>query len=171
MTNYLPAGQPTSGLFWSQAISRTLPVILYCNTVVNSSICVPREQSLLKTCHKIGNGICFSLILVINVSKCSGLIETAREIAIDSITGISNVEQVARENVGACDKQVSSVRHYVNGTEHSPKSKCLNTNTLGYPDFVQQFVILLPFLNHVDHICIGNVFCGKSGFCQSQFMI
>lgn len=42
---------------------------------------------------------------------------------------ISNVEQVALESVGACDKQVLSVRHYVNSTEHSPKSKCLNTNT------------------------------------------
>lgn len=79
---------------------------------------------LLKTCNKFGNGVCFSLILVINVSKCSGLIETAREIATDSITGISNVEQVALEIVGACDKQVLPVRHYVNGTEHSLKSKC-----------------------------------------------
>lgn len=82
------------------------------------------EQRLLKTCHKIGNAVCFSLILVINVSKCSGLVGRAREFAADSIAGISNVEQVALESVGACDKQVLSVRHYVNSTEHTPKTKC-----------------------------------------------
>lgn len=51
------------------------------------------------------------------------------ENATDLIVGISNVEQDVLESVGACDKQVLSVRHHVNGTEHLIKSKQLNTNT------------------------------------------